>query len=58
MLLPGVILGASADLMPAGTGNLWGNWTICHVWSSHLTPVMVKGAQTEPVLHWASQEAP
>ncbi len=29
-----------------------------HVWLSHLTPAMVGGALSQPVLHWASQEAP
>jgi hypothetical protein len=29
----------------------WENWTICHVWLSHLTPAMVGGELSQPVLH-------
>jgi hypothetical protein len=37
-------------------GHIWLRlpWTL----GCHLTPVMVEGALSQPVLHWASREAP
>jgi hypothetical protein len=64
---PAVILGAGADSEWGKSGKIeWKGVKLgiskklsCHhVWLSHLTPAMVGGALSQPVLHWASPEAP
>ncbi len=66
-VLLAVILGACTDsewrksgksIENSGKLEILKKLSCHHVWLSHLTPAMVGGALSQPVLHWASQEAP